>query len=904
MRKPSGTSFAIAGIAVLAVAMIAVAGGRPFGERRPAGTAAKAPGADEKGMWLVAGPFAASGLSGLADPLDLDYLSREGLSASGEGGAAPLSVGAGSGAPWREVAGESLPGGARGLDFNAVFGRTIDSVAYAYCEVEARAAGEALLLLGSDDGVKLWINGDLVLANHVRRALLPGEDALAVRLEKGRNRVLAKVEQARGEWGLSLAFVPISSAKALVGSAEPERIEVHPDSRSFPIGKTLCGTVLVKPASAAGGAEARAEVELMDASGKVRARAATGAGGRFSISPPAGLSGPCRFRARGLASLAGLDAPIASAIVGDPSSGAARAAALARSPSAAATAASRYPELPDPAATLEFLAHGVEGSLPSSIVDFDRSIQALQEIEALVGDASSGGSFPIGLWRYAFRSGLDGSVQPYSMYLPAGYHPGGGYGLVVGLHGASQGDVESAARLAASAPPDLVILAPYCRGDQAYAGTGERDALDSIDLVASRYAIDTDRVYLCGTSMGGYGTWRLAKLYPRRFAAAAPFAGWTELDMLENLIGTPLLVVHGDEDPTIPIDPDKRAVEFLKDNGGRVRFDVISGGGHDAFGDWTAKEGPDRLFAWFRRHRRDPWPAKVQARTNMARAGRSAWAAILGSQEPPRMSALDARVVDERHVLVETDNVSAFELDLRHPRLAKGGRILVLADGVNLTADSGAAGARFALGADGRFAAAPALAEGVPPNGGSGLIALFDSPLRIVYGTKKRGAEKAGGMIADAIAEDMGRADIGSVDILRDSEAAATAPDPKTNRILIGNPDENSAAAAIASELPIAWKDGRFASPDGKASGAGLLLVCPDPENPGRLLGLIALPARRDAAANFARGVFASLALQSSVGPCGYGTPDAAILNARLEAEWTGYFDWSWERLAERAAAK
>jgi poly(3-hydroxybutyrate) depolymerase len=903
-------SLAVAGIALLAVATLLVDGGRSFGKRLPVpipdpsakermGGPIASDARDRAPTWLVAGPFRAEGLSGLEDPLDRDYLAQAGLAPSGEGSAAPLRVGSGSSELWRETAGMvAAADGSYGVDFIAELGDTIDSVAYAYREVESSSPGEALLKIGSDDGIKLWINGSLVLANHVKRALLPGEDSILVPLVKGRNRILAKIGQARGNWGFSLNFTPVGKARDAARAEDLRSLGTYPDDLSIPPGGTIRGTVMSKSLVADGiGEDWTATVELLDPSGAVRAEARSRVGGRFSLPLPAGLSGPFRIRARGSGELARVPSPATPLFLGNAAASAERAVALARSPSAAKTAAARFPEIPDPAATLEILARAIEGSLPSSVAGFDLALQALAEVEALAGTAEAGDSFPRGLWRYAFTSSLDGSVQPYSLYLPRGYKREGRYGLVVNLHGASGSDLTAAAPLAAAEPPDMLVLAPYCRGDLAYAGAGERDALDAMDLVRERYAIDVDRVYLSGSSMGGYGTWRLAKLYPWRFAAAASFAGWTDLDMLENLSGMPLLVVHGDVDPVVPSDPDKRAVGFLRANGNAARLDLLPKAGHNAFEVWTAKEGADRLFSWFRRFKRESWPASIKVRTTMARAGKGAWASILGTERPPRMAAIDARIVDERHIVVETDNVSAFELDLRHPRLAKGGRILILADGVNLTADSGSPQVRFELGPEGRFAPAPPRAGEALPNGSSGLVAVFDSPLRIVYGTRKRSRSAEAAEIARAVAEAMRLAGLGSVEILSDSEAEKAGPGADKALLLVGNPDESSALAALAPKLPIAWKDGRYRAPDGRSTGTGLILVCPDPSGKKRLIGVLAPPARGKAAAGFARGLLAGLSGQTNQGTCGYGTPDAVILSPTGAAQWIGFFDWRWERL-------
>ena len=46
-----------------------------------------------------------------------------------------------------------------------------------------------------------------------------------------------------------------------------------------------------------------------------------------------------------------------------------------------------------------------------------------------------------------------------------------------------------------------------------------------LDDVSASHAVDPDRVYLTGLSMGGYGTWETAIRHPDRFAAIAPICG-------------------------------------------------------------------------------------------------------------------------------------------------------------------------------------------------------------------------------------------------------------------------------------------------------------------------------------------------------------------------------------------
>lgn len=65
-----------------------------------------------------------------------------------------------------------------------------------YCPTEQ----EALLELGSDDGIKVWLNGEVVHANNIVRGLNPEDDQVKVVLKEGKNTLLVKITQGGGDW--------------------------------------------------------------------------------------------------------------------------------------------------------------------------------------------------------------------------------------------------------------------------------------------------------------------------------------------------------------------------------------------------------------------------------------------------------------------------------------------------------------------------------------------------------------------------------------------------------------------------------------------------------------------------------------------------------------------------------
>jgi hypothetical protein len=58
--------------------------------------------------------------------------------------------------------------------------------------------------LGSDDGIKLWVNAEVKHANNIDRGVTPGEDRIKVQLNQGWNDLLAKITQNGGGCGMSL----------------------------------------------------------------------------------------------------------------------------------------------------------------------------------------------------------------------------------------------------------------------------------------------------------------------------------------------------------------------------------------------------------------------------------------------------------------------------------------------------------------------------------------------------------------------------------------------------------------------------------------------------------------------------------------------------------------------------
>ena len=106
------------------------------------------------------------------------------------------------------------------------------AVAYALVYVLSPDDRTATVLLGSDDGVRVWVNDALVHTNPIYRGAAPDQDRFTVGLKKGWNKVLVKVLQGGGGWGFYFRF---SDPKGeLRWNLKPEEAKKPDDVRDIP----------------------------------------------------------------------------------------------------------------------------------------------------------------------------------------------------------------------------------------------------------------------------------------------------------------------------------------------------------------------------------------------------------------------------------------------------------------------------------------------------------------------------------------------------------------------------------------------------------------------------------------------------------------------------------------------
>ncbi len=86
-----------------------------------------------------------------------------------------------------------------------------NATAYTHAYIYSPTPKTYALKVGSADGVKIWVNGTVVLTKNVLRALTLDSDTVNVNLNQGWNRLLFKIAHASGQWALSARLLNLDA---------------------------------------------------------------------------------------------------------------------------------------------------------------------------------------------------------------------------------------------------------------------------------------------------------------------------------------------------------------------------------------------------------------------------------------------------------------------------------------------------------------------------------------------------------------------------------------------------------------------------------------------------------------------------------------------------------------------
>lgn len=290
-----------------------------------------------------------------------------------------------------------------------------------------------------------------------------------------------------------------------------------------------------------------------------------------------------------------------------------------------------------------------------------------------------------------YLSRIDGSVQPYGLYVPDTFSAASPrkWRLDAWFHG--RGETLSEVNFIDGAQrgggpflrPDTFVLQPYGRYCNANKLAGESDLFEALDAIRKQYRIDPNRLVMRGFSMGGAACWQFASHYAADWAAAAPGAGFSETpDFLKvfqretlkptwweqklwqlydsphysaNYYNLPLVVYSGE------IDSQKQAADVMEKalaaEGIRMVHLIGPKTAHAYHRD-SIPEINARIDSIVEKGR-NPMPEHVKLATPTLKYNRQAWVTVdaLGRHWDP--ARVDAEIVEGRGVRARTSNVTA-----------------------------------------------------------------------------------------------------------------------------------------------------------------------------------------------------------------------------------------------------
>lgn len=221
---------------------------------------------------------------------------------------------------------------------------------------------------------------------------------------------------------------------------------------------------------------------------------------------------------------------------------------------------------------------------------------------------------------YEFKEA--GREMEYALFVPSGYDKAKPAPLVVALHGLysnPQQIIRYPGLTNLAETGGYIVVAPMGYNTRGWYGAkglvkgqandpanlselSERDVMNVLEIVRKDYAVDPDRIYLLGHSMGGGGTLHLAIKHPDVWAALAPIAPATarpatDVQQIKHL---PVILVQGAKDAMVRVERVRPWAEQMKRLGMTHEYIEVPGGDHITVAFTTLP----KIFAFFDQHKR------------------------------------------------------------------------------------------------------------------------------------------------------------------------------------------------------------------------------------------------------------------------------------------------------------
>lgn len=462
----------------------------------------------------------------------------------------------------------------------------------------------------------------------------------------------------------------------------------------------------------------------------------------------------------------------------------------------------------------------------------------------------------------SYISEVDGSQQPYGLYLPEPFDPDVPHPVVFFAHGRTEranDNFSDTYRHQASFADEhgWILVNLDGRGDTWYEGIGEKDFFEVLDEIRQTYSIDETRLYLTGCSMGGTGAWKLGLRYPHLFAAIAgadgvcdiAFLNWLgfgsfqepllrsalPLDIAENGKHLNFYMMVDTNDTAVPPDSNGRRLNARLNELGYEHTYIEHSGGHCS--------GYDSLdiCQFFSQHVNDPSPKDVVLKANQLKYGSAYWVRMDRLEKSMQFATIEAKIDRKAKVWVTTNGLLQYTL-LLTPELVEVEEVSVVAD--DELVYTGPPEEITVSAAMDEFGSPIGWSTGDTLPRGLRKTAQIEGPIGHAYTSKFKLVQGANGS-ADENTQNQEEAQKFATEwnswmhanISPIIETSVTDDDIATcNLVLFGTADSNWIIKKIQHAVPIGiWRDRIVAGATVyEGSDYGLYMVYPNPLNPER----------------------------------------------------------------------
>jgi dienelactone hydrolase len=482
----------------------------------------------------------------------------------------------------------------------------------------------------------------------------------------------------------------------------------------------------------------------------------------------------------------------------------------------------------------------------------------------------------------AYVSEIDGSVQPYGLYIPASYSLASPHRwrLDVWFHGRSEtlSEVNFLDQVQRGGgpfvAPDTFVLQPYGRYCNANKFAGETDLFEALADVKRRFKIDENRIVIRGFSMGGAACWHFAAHHASEWAAAAPGAGfaetaeylqiakqepvppeWWERKLWQlydcpvyaaNFFNVPVVAYSGE------IDRQKQAADIMSAALLKEGIPLVHIIGPQTAHSYhpASKVAIDMRIDGIAAAGRNPVPKRVRLVTPTLKYNRQAWVQVDALARHWEIARVDAELVNDQSVQLQTRGVTGVTLSIPSGRAPfdPAAKPAIRVDGAALEGPPVFSDRSWTVHLRkmaGRWSVVETADDGTlrkRHNLQGPIDDAFMGSFLIVRPTGRTAAARA----ASWVESEMGRAvsewrrQFRAEPRVKDDREVTDSDIAAHNLVLWGDPASNALLGRIAAKLPLQWTADKIqvGSRNYTASDHVLILIYPNPLNPRRYVVL------------------------------------------------------------------